>query len=146
MKALTIIAALTLTLGAALGQAYSPQTILNGSTHGVGAASTTNYSASQFSMDVRKQEVIPLLFSFACTATNAGTVLLTFERSLDNTTYDGTHTFTWEVTANGTSTVSLCTNFTLSGFGWVRLKSIDNTNDVAGTTNMVLKYGINQAN
>lgn len=146
MKAITILAALTLTLGAALGQAYAPQTILNGATHGVGAASTTNYSASQFSMDVSKQEIIPLLFSFACTDTNEGTVLLTFERSLDNSTYDGTHTFAWEVTADGTNTISICTNFTLNGFGWVRLKSIANTNDVSGTTNMVLKYGINHAN
>ena len=146
MKKLLALAALALTAGAALAQTYSAQTVMDGGTNGTPAATTGTYSTGGYAMDVRKQQIIPILFSFKCGATNAGTVVLKFERSLDNSTYDATHVFTLTATANGTNVVTIATNLTLNGFGWVRLKTVANTNNVAGTTNMVLQYGIKQAN
>lgn len=144
MRTLLSLAVLLLGLCVGTAQQYAALQVLNGGTHGVGAASTTNYGAG-FTMDVRKQEKIPLVFTFRCTATNAGFVDLVFERSLDNSTYDGVSTMTWRAIANGTNWVYAATNYTLNGWGYLRLKSIANTNNVAGTTNMVLTYAIKQA-
>ena len=146
MKTLLLLYALVGAIVTAPAQVrYASQSVMSGGTNGTPAATTGTYSTASYAMDVRKQEIIPLLFSFKCGATNAGTVVLTFERSLDGTTYDATHTFVLTATANGTSVVTIATNMTLNGFGWIRLKSVANTNDVAGTTNMVLQYAIKQA-
>lgn len=124
---------------------YSAQSLMAAGTNGVGANTTTTYSTSAYVVDVRKQKNTAILLSFTCGGTNASTITLTWERSLDGSFYDTTSTFVHTVAANGTNTVTVGTNITLNGWGYYRLKTIANPNATVGLTNITLQYSIKQA-
>lgn len=146
MKRIIGFLSLVLTLAfAANAQTYSPAYILAGGTNAIVAGATSNYSTSVFVADVRKQKNIGLLLSWKMTGTGTDNTVVTFERSLDNSTYDGTHTFALTKANNGTSVVTIGTNLTLNGFGYIRLKSIVNGDSGDAITNMTIQYAIKQA-
>lgn len=146
MKKLLALLALVGLCAVASAQVYSPVYLINQGASGIVTANTTsNYSTAAFTADVRKQRTLGILLSWKLTGSGTDNNVFTFERSIDNSTYDATQTFAVTAANNGTTTVTIGTNITLNGFGWIRLKSIQNgdANDVL--TNLVVQYAIKQA-
>jgi len=126
-------------------QSYSTVNLLNGTTDRIVAGATSNYSTAAFTADVRKQKNIGILLSWKMTGSGTDNTVITFERSLDNSTWDGTHTFALTKANNGTTVVTVGTNLALNGFGYIRLKSIVNGDSGDAVTNLLLQYAIKQA-
>jgi hypothetical protein len=144
-KTLNFLFAILAVAATCSAQQYSPITILNGTTDRIVANTTSNYSTGAFTFDVRKQRNLGLLLSWKLTGTGTDNTVFTFERSLDNSTYDATSTFVVTVANTGATTVTIGTNMALNGYGWVRLKSILNNDTGDAITNLLVQGAIKQA-
>lgn len=142
---LLIVSLIALALPA-VAQTYSAINLLDGGTSAIVSANTTsNYSTAAFTADVRRQQNIGILLSWKLTGTGTDNTVFTFERSVDNSTYDALHTFVITQANTGATAVTLGTNLTLNGFGYIRLKSIVNNDAGDVLTNIVVQYAIKQA-
>ena len=125
-------------------QTYYPVTLLNGTTDAIVANTTSNYSTAAFTADVRRQQNIGILLSWKLTGTGTDNTVFTFERSIDNSTYDKTHMLVVTLANTGATAVTCGTNLALNGFGWIRLKSIVNNDTGDAITNLLVQYAIKQ--
>lgn len=108
-----------------------------------GVTSSTNYVATTNApiIDCRSQQNVGLQFNFALTASGSGNCVFGVQKSMDGINWDTTgNTNTFTVAANGTTAVTMVTNFNVSGLGFMRLNMISNNNAVP-MTNISLGYG-----
>ena len=114
-------------------------TFLAGGTQHVKGASTSNYTSS---LVLTKYDDVALYINFSqYNAAQGSNVVFTFERSVDNSTWESTQKLPITLVETGNTAVCLVTNVTVGAYGYWRLSSIQNTctNVVAAVTNITVK-------
>ncbi len=140
LKSLAAVFILTLTASAQLGSAktaVSPATInaLVG-TNIVNAATTLTNNAV---LDTTSGKEVAMVFYSNCTGTNVmDSTYLTFEYGVDGVNW--TNPFTWHPFMNGTNITVAETNVTVSGYPYLRLRKLYNSNSTTALTNTYLRY------
>lgn len=120
-------------------QSYNVTTIAAGSTANI-ASPATNTTYASTVIYAGKAQNVGLLLSFKAISAATGTIDFVIDKSIDNSNWDlAVKTFT--MTANGTTTVTLNTNFSTAPYGYWRIGKIVDTNSVA-LTNLVIKYSV----
>jgi len=139
LAALTIVAVLALALVApppALAYDADQVTL---STNAITGATTNNTTFTSGAIFVGKQSQVALQVSAALDGAGTTTVGFKVEQSVDGSNFaDSAHELA--LTPNGTNTVYSLTNYSVGGYGWLRLAGGTNAN-ASSVTNIVLKYG-----
>jgi len=121
---------------------YVPQQVLSTTwtaTNAVVGGATSNLN---FTIDVRKQQNLGVAVSYKLTGSGTETATLTFNKSIDGSTFN-THAnanLTITLPANGTTTATTVTNLDCKGIGYLRLATILNGSAGETMTNIVIKY------
>lgn len=143
---LALLAAFSLAFAATaqeLRYAVESLTLPGGATQFVAGGGTTNINAS---IDVRKQNTVAVSIAFKMTGTDTSTNVLTFQRSLDNSTWEtlaAKKTAIGIAATSGTQTVTV-TNIPTYGAGYIRLATWLNEGSESAT-NIVVSYAIKWA-
>jgi hypothetical protein len=123
---------------AASAFAQSPVVLLNGGTNNV-PADTTN--AVNLVLGRFPGSVTAVGADIKLAGAGTAGVLFTFQAGIDGSNWDTAKTFTLRANGNGTSVNTTITNFTVSGYPYLKLVSIANSNATA-VTNLTVKYTI----
>jgi len=107
-----------------------------GTSNNVAAASTNSYLLM---LDATEQLNVGFMYSAKCVATNGTTTTITFDSSIDGSTWSS-NVYTFTIAQNGTTPVSLCTNIPVGGVNYLRLNSIGNPGSVGALTNITFQY------
>lgn len=119
---------------------YGTQTLLSGGTVNVAAATTNSYA---YNLDCKHQDSVGVLLSFTSVGTNSSAIVFRLKPSLDAVTSDNQGTsYDITVAANGTNTVTVCTNIAVGGIGFLMLTAVENPNASKALTNVTFSYSI----
>lgn len=121
-----------------IAQTYGVTT-LSGLPVSVADSATSNINAV---IDARRSTSIGVFVESKLAGAGTGNITLTFSKGIDQATFGslGGTKLTMVYPAAGTSAVSLVTNLSTAGFGYLRLDSIANSGG-AVLTNLVIKIG-----
>ncbi|HNU53252.1 MAG TPA: hypothetical protein PKJ98_20360 [Verrucomicrobiota bacterium] len=136
LLSLALSALLLMSARAQSPAAYRILALLAGGTNNV-AASATNAPAD-VGISCSEHDALALLVEQAGTGAGTGTVVYAFAKGLDASTVETTPSLTLTVPLSGTNAVRLLSEPSLTGCGYLRLVSIQNTNAVA-VTNILVK-------
>jgi hypothetical protein len=125
-------------LVAASAFAQSPVTLINGGTNNIPADTTNTYSLV---LGRFPGSVTAVAADIKLAGAGTAGVLFTFQAGVDGSNWDTAKTFTLRANGNGTAVNTTITNFTVSGYPYLKLVSAANTNATA-VTNLTVKYTI----
>ena len=139
MKNLILIISVLALAGAASAQQYNPVPIYTQGTNAIAGSATVTPATT--AVVVTKFDNVAFQFTAHSTADATNAVTANFAKSVDGVTYETTPSVALPVTLNGTNAVSAVTNLSTGAVGYLKLKSIVNsdTNAVSGASIMAVK-------
>jgi hypothetical protein len=137
---IVVLAAFAITVSAQV-PTYAPQAISPYQT--ITANTTTNYTTVTGPvLDVRHQQNVAIEVTLQNNAAGATNNNITLLKSVSGLYWDTTNTVVIQPWSNGTTACTTTTNIDVSGFGYLKLYSINNPHATANITNIVICYGI----
>lgn len=139
IKLLSVIAAVFAFAVNAQAQRYVDA--LSGGTNNIAASTLKSATNSAIILGRLPGGEVGVQADYVLDGAGTSAVTFVFERSVDGVTFDAATTYTLSGAAAGTARVANTTNFTVDGFPYLRVKSMQNTNS-SSVTNLYLRYTI----
>jgi undecaprenyl pyrophosphate phosphatase UppP len=105
----------------------------------------TSNALSTAYIDCRGEQNVGIAVKFSFASATTSNFVYTFDRSIDKTNWDTVNTFVLTVAGNGTTPQVCVTNVNVGGIGWMRLKSLQNTQASIAGTNLGVVYSIKRS-
>jgi len=132
----TILSLIILCASVFLASALDTVTVLDGGTNNVAATTTNTYNVA---ITPAKANNLAVMYQFKLTSSGTSATAATFQRSVDNSTWESA--FSLPGTAAGTTVVTVTTNIPTGAYGYYRLNTVTNGNANA-MTNVTVKYSV----
>ncbi len=106
------------------------------------ATTVTTNLATPPVLEVGRQQNVVIEFMFNQDSASTSNVVYTFDRGIDRSTWDTNSPLTFTYASQGATRVNICTNISVTGYRFLRLRTIANATALTTMTNFGVQYAI----